>query len=62
MIFRIYEAYNKQTDVTVSLGFVPKHAVLCDLMENEGSPLAVDGTSFSLSVKPFEIVTIKVKR
>ena len=62
LIFRMYEAYNKQTDVTVSLGFVPKHAVLCDLMENEGSPLAVDGASFSLSVKPFEIVTIKVKR
>ena len=62
LIFRMYEAYNKQTDVTVSLGFAPKRVALCDLMENECSPLAVDGASFSLPVKPFEIITLKVER
>jgi Alpha-mannosidase len=62
LIFRLYEAYNKQTDVTVSLGFASKRVALCDLMENESLELVLDGDSFTLPVKPFEVITGKVER
>ena len=58
----MYEAWNKRTDVKVTLGFTPKRVTLVDLMENELSAVAVDGSSFTLTVKPFEIVTVKVEK
>ncbi len=61
-ILRMYEAWNKRTDVKVTLGFTPKRVTLVDLMENELSAVAVDGSSFTLTVKPFEIVTVKVEK
>ncbi len=60
-IIRAYEAHNKRTTATFELGFDIKEAFLCDLMENEIEEIKLDGNKFTLNIKPFEIVTIKVK-
>ena len=62
MVLRMYEAYNKKVNTTITLGFTPKRVTLVDLMENEIEEIAVTGNSFKLPVKPFEIVTVKVER
>ena len=61
-IIRMYESWNKRvSNATLTFGFGVKSAVLCDLMENEIEVLEVVDNTVTLPVKPFEIVTIKVK-
>lgn len=62
LVLRMYEAFNKKCRTAVTLGFAPKRVTLVDLMENEICEVPVSGTSFTLPVKPFEIVTVKVER
>lgn len=62
LVLRMYEAYNQKTDATVTLGFTPKRVTLCGLMEDEISQVEVNGNAFTLPVKPFEIITVKVER
>ena len=62
LILRMYEAYNKKVNTTVTLGFAPKRVSLVGLMEDEIAEIPVTGNSFKLPVKPFEIVTVKVER
>ena len=59
---RMYETKNKRTALNLTLGFHVSEASVADLMENPISPLAVDGNKISLTVKPFEIVTLRLKR
>ena len=58
----MYEAYNQKVNTTVTLGFEPKRVTLVNLMEDEIGEIEVFGNSFTLPVKPFEIVTVKVER
>ncbi|MEE1284603.1 MAG: glycoside hydrolase family 38 C-terminal domain-containing protein, partial [Acutalibacteraceae bacterium] len=61
-VVRMYESWNKRVNgAKLTFGFDVKSAVLCDLMENEIEPLAVENNSVTLNVKPYEIVTVKVK-
>ena len=61
-VVRMYESWNKRVNgAKLTFGFDVKSAVLCDLMENEIEPLTVENNSVTLNVKPFEIVTVKVK-
>ena len=62
VIVRLYEAYNKRADVTLTAGFDFRKASVCDLLENEEYALTVSGRSVTLPVKPFEIVTLKLER
>ena len=59
LIVRLYEAYNGKTAVTLNTGFKFKKCMLCDMMENELEELAQAGTSVTVPVKNFEIVTLK---
>lgn len=59
VIVRLYEAYHKRADVTVTAGFDFKRVSVCDLLENTEEPLANDGRSVNLTVKPYEIVTLR---
>ena len=61
IIIRLYDAVNARRVRTLSFGVPVKEACLCDMLENEMSPVAIDGRDISLAVKPFEIVTLKVK-
>lgn len=60
-IFRLYDCFNRRSTPTVHFGFDVREAAVCDLMENDIDPLAVTANSVTVPVKPFEIVTIKVK-
>ena len=62
LIVRLYECKNKRAHTTLRFGFDVRRACLCDLTENELEPLTVDGRALSLTVKPFEIVTLKLSR
>ena len=59
LIVRFYDAYDCKSKVTVSVPEVYKRAYLCDLMEHEQDVLEIFGGKVTLSVKNFEIVTLK---
>lgn len=61
-VIRMYDAYNRSTNATVTLGYTPRRITLVDLMENEISEVAIDGNSFTVPVKPFEIATYKIEK
>ncbi len=62
LILRGYESLGGHSVTELSFGFRVKSASLCDLMENAEGSAAVseDGTSLTLSVRPFEIVTLRL--
>lgn len=61
IILRGYECFNKRTDVTLTLGVPVKRAYICDMLENEETEIPVTDGKISLSFKPFEIITVKLK-
>ena len=61
IIVRVCEEFNEHTQRTLTFGFDFVCAVLCDMMEKEISPIEIRGRSISLPLKPFEIVTLKIK-
>ena len=62
LIVRMYETKNMRTTTELTFGFPVKSISLCNLMEEEEAELTVDGNSVSLTVNPFEIITLKIKR
>lgn len=59
MIVRMYDAFDRRTDLTVTVADGFQKAYLCDLLENIVEELPFDGKKVTLSVKNFEIVTLK---
>lgn len=60
-IARMYESFNKRTDVTIKTGFDFEKAYICDLLENEETEIKTTANELKLTLKPFEIVTVKFK-
>ena len=63
-IIRLYEAYNKRSEVNIQLCKYIESIVECNLMENEvpeDSQIRCEGNEFSFVIKPLEIKTFKVK-
>ena len=61
VIVRAYETKNARTKTTFTFGFDVSEVSVCDLSEKEIQKLPVRGRSVTVQVKPFEIVTLKVK-
>lgn len=61
VILRLYEAYNSRAEVRVTTCLPLREAVLCDLLEQDIEPLPVEDDTFTVEVKPFEIVTVKLR-
>jgi len=59
VIVRIYEAYNSKTSATITTGFDFKEVYMCDLMEKDCMKLKNSGRKVEVSVKNFEILTLK---
>ena len=59
MIVRLYDAFDKRADVTITVADGFKKAYLCDLLENAVSELEFDGKQVTVPVSNFEIVTLK---
>ncbi len=62
IIVRMYESFNKRTNAVINLGFDFESVTLCDLLENDLKVIVHDGRSVPITLKPFEIVTIKIKQ
>ncbi len=60
MILRMYETANARTQTTLQFGFPVSAILSCDIMENDEHLLDTDGKSVTLTVRPFEIVTLRV--
>ena len=58
---RAFECSNAKTNATLTFGFDVKEALLCDMSENVLEALDVVDNSVTLTFKPFEIHTIKVR-
>lgn len=61
IIARMYESFNKRTDITIKTGFDFDKAYICDLLENEETEIKSNSREIKLTLKPFEIVTVKFK-
>ncbi len=60
VIVRMYEAYKERKTVQLSIPNA-KEVILCDLNEKEIETLNLNGNIVTFNIKPFEIVTIKIK-
>ena len=58
-VVRMYESTNSKTACRVSIGIPVERVSVCDLQENELETLPVENSSVTLTVKPYEIVTLK---
>ena len=61
VIVRLYECCNSRANVNLTLGFDFDDVYLTDLLENEERKLQKHGRTVNLTLKPFEIVTLKLK-
>ncbi len=60
LIVRLYSCRNNRAKATLTFGVPVKNAALCTMLEETESEIAVQDNSVSLSLKPFEIVTLKM--
>ncbi len=58
---RLFEAFKETKTATLHFGIPVQSVWICDLLENPLEQLTVTENSVQLPVKPFEIVTVKVK-
>jgi alpha-mannosidase len=61
ILVRLYEAYNARGPVTLSTALPVVQAHLVDLLEREGVELSVDDGDIRFDIKPFQIVTIRLR-
>lgn len=61
IVLRMYEAFKETKTVSLQFGCAINEAYLCDMLENEEQVIAIVDGKISLTIKPFEIITIKIK-
>ncbi len=62
MVVRMYESFGGKCTATITVPEVFHSACLCDLMENEQTPLEIKDGKVTLEFGAFEITTIKLKK
>ncbi|HEX3814149.1 MAG TPA: glycoside hydrolase family 38 C-terminal domain-containing protein [Mycobacteriales bacterium] len=62
VIVRLYEAHGGRAAGTVTAGFPVASAGVVDLLERPVADAELDGNAVSLAVRPFQIVTLRLKR
>ncbi len=60
VILRMYDAYDRREEVTLTVAPGFTKAYLCDMLENVLEKLPFDGSTVTVPVKNFEIVTVKL--
>ena len=61
IIVRLYECFDRKTDVKLDFGFDFDGAFICDMMEQNDVSVKKEGRSVKLRMNNFEIVTLKIK-
>ena len=62
VIIRMYECKHAATDAVLTLNIPAAKVCLCDLLENEGEQLQVENGKVKLTLRGFEVKTLRVKR
>ena len=62
LIVRLYDAYDTTTKATIDFGFNVAKVEYASILEEAQTEVPVSGNSVTITVKPFEIVTLKVTR
>ena len=62
IIVRLYDTFNTTTKATVKFGFDVAKVETATILEESEAEVAVNNNAVTLTVKPFEIVTLKVTR
>ena len=62
VIIRMYECKHAATDAVLTLNLPAAKACLCDLLENEGEELLIEDSKVKLTLRGFEVKTLRVKR
>ena len=61
-ILRLYECYGMRTDVILTLGQRPGSVRLANLLEDDIGAVDHRGSQVFLTLRPYEIVTLKIAR
>jgi alpha-mannosidase len=61
IILRLYESQRKRGPVQVKFGFTVESAWETNLLEEHESELSVENDSIQLNLRPYQIMTIRVK-
>ena len=61
IIVRMFECYNRRANAKIQFGFDVASVEVCDLMENAEQTVDCTDNAVKLAIKPFELVTLKVK-
>ena len=61
IIVRLYESQRKRGQVQVKMGFAVESAWETNLLEENESALSVENDSIQLNLKPYQIMTIRIK-
>lgn len=61
IVIRLYESQRKRNQVRVRFGFGVESAWMSNLLEESESALRVEDDSVNLNLKPYQIVTLRVK-
>ena len=62
VIIRMYECKHAATDAVLTLNIPAAKVCLCDLLENEDEQLPVEDGKVKLTLRGFEVKTLRVKR
>jgi alpha-mannosidase len=60
LIVRLYESQRQRGPVTLTAGFALKAAWRTNLLEDNQDSISIRGSSLSLNLRPFEIVTLRL--
>lgn len=61
IIIRLYECYNRRSDVCLTFAKDIEAAYVCDMLENNIEEAVSEGSSVYLKIRPYEIITLKIK-
>ncbi len=62
LVVRLYETFNKRTNVNMTFGFDFASIFECDMLENNENALEFKGRTATFSLKPYEIKTFKIQK
>lgn len=60
VIVRLYECFNRRSDVVLRMGKNIKAAYQCNLLEEQDIPAAFEENEIHFEIKPYEILTFKI--
>ena len=61
VIVRMYECWNRRSDVTLTAGAKIQSASFCNIMEEDDQTAEVDGRQIHFQIRPYQIVTLKIR-